>query len=175
MTGCCVRGPVPVSPGVVVVVAGWVVVVAPDEPVVVGVPGELDWVEFGLTVLPLVVGVVVPVVVAVASGDDDDGDAVESLLVESDPPGRGRVVVDDCAARSVESESSRSPGLVIAKASPASRTTRAANRRRGALRFSGVTLRSRRRGERERVTGVEPASPAWKAGALPLSYTREIG
>src|SRR5207248_10586983 len=24
----------------------------------------------------------------------------------------------------------------------------------------------------ERVTGVEPASPAWKAGALPLSYTR---
>ena len=27
----------------------------------------------------------------------------------------------------------------------------------------------------ERVTGVEPASPAWKAGALPLSYTREFG
>ncbi len=24
----------------------------------------------------------------------------------------------------------------------------------------------------ERVTGVEPAWPAWKAGALPLSYTR---
>jgi nickel/cobalt exporter len=24
----------------------------------------------------------------------------------------------------------------------------------------------------ERVTGIEPASPAWKAGALPLSYTR---
>ena len=27
----------------------------------------------------------------------------------------------------------------------------------------------------ERVTGVEPASPAWKAGALPLSYTRADG
>jgi hypothetical protein len=26
--------------------------------------------------------------------------------------------------------------------------------------------------EDERVTGIEPASPAWKAGALPLSYTR---
>jgi hypothetical protein len=25
----------------------------------------------------------------------------------------------------------------------------------------------------ERVTGIEPAQPAWKAGALPLSYTRE--
>ena len=24
----------------------------------------------------------------------------------------------------------------------------------------------------ERVTGIEPASPAWKAGALPLCYTR---
>ncbi len=26
----------------------------------------------------------------------------------------------------------------------------------------------------ERVTGIEPAWPAWKAGALPLSYTRII-
>src|ERR671919_1938936 len=26
--------------------------------------------------------------------------------------------------------------------------------------------------EEERVTGIEPAPPAWKAGALPLSYTR---
>ena len=26
----------------------------------------------------------------------------------------------------------------------------------------------------ERVTGIEPAWPAWKAGALPLSYTRKI-
>src|SRR5438876_9663459 len=25
---------------------------------------------------------------------------------------------------------------------------------------------------RERVKGIEPSSPAWKAGALPLSYTR---
>ncbi len=29
-------------------------------------------------------------------------------------------------------------------------------------------------GALERVTGVEPASPAWKAGALPLSYTRTV-
>jgi hypothetical protein len=29
-----------------------------------------------------------------------------------------------------------------------------------------------RTGEVERVTGIEPAQPAWKAGALPLSYTR---
>ncbi len=26
----------------------------------------------------------------------------------------------------------------------------------------------------ERVTGIEPAWPAWKAGALPLSYTRNF-
>jgi hypothetical protein len=26
----------------------------------------------------------------------------------------------------------------------------------------------------ERVTGIEPAPPAWKAGALPLSYTRAL-
>ncbi len=26
----------------------------------------------------------------------------------------------------------------------------------------------------ERVTGIEPAQPAWKAGTLPLSYTRSI-
>lgn len=25
----------------------------------------------------------------------------------------------------------------------------------------------------ERVAGIEPAWPAWKAGALPLSYTRK--
>ena len=27
-------------------------------------------------------------------------------------------------------------------------------------------------GTRERMTGIEPAPPAWKAGALPLSYIR---
>ena len=26
----------------------------------------------------------------------------------------------------------------------------------------------------ERVKGIEPSQPAWKAGALPLSYTRRI-
>ena len=27
---------------------------------------------------------------------------------------------------------------------------------------------------KERVDGIEPSWPAWKAGALPLSYTREL-
>jgi hypothetical protein len=27
----------------------------------------------------------------------------------------------------------------------------------------------------ERAKGIEPSSPAWKAGALPLSYAREVG
>ena len=27
----------------------------------------------------------------------------------------------------------------------------------------------------ERVMGIEPTLPAWKAGTLPLSYTRKIG
>ena len=35
-----------------------------------------------------------------------------------------------------------------------------------------VALLTRIKGER--VTGIEPAPPAWKAGALPLSYTRVI-
>ena len=26
----------------------------------------------------------------------------------------------------------------------------------------------------ERVKGIEPSRPAWKAGALPLSYTRKL-
>ena len=26
----------------------------------------------------------------------------------------------------------------------------------------------------ERVKGIEPSQPAWKAGALPLSYTRRV-
>src|SRR5687767_7768155 len=31
---------------------------------------------------------------------------------------------------------------------------------------------SERANELERVKGIEPSPPAWKAGALPLSYTR---
>ena len=27
----------------------------------------------------------------------------------------------------------------------------------------------------ERVIGIEPTSPAWKAGVLPLNYTRRVG
>ena len=33
---------------------------------------------------------------------------------------------------------------------------------------------SYRRKQLERVKGIEPSQPAWKAGALPLSYTRMI-
>ena len=33
-------------------------------------------------------------------------------------------------------------------------------------------VRAKREPLYERVTGIEPAWPAWKAGALPLSYTR---
>ena len=29
-----------------------------------------------------------------------------------------------------------------------------------------------RQAKKERVRGIEPPPPAWKAGALPLSYTR---
>ena len=31
------------------------------------------------------------------------------------------------------------------------------------------------RAHMERVKGIEPSQPAWKAGALPLSYTRIFG
>ena len=44
------------------------------------------------------------------------------------------------------------------------------------LWFSGLQRadRTRKRQEEklERVTGIGPVSPAWKAGTLPLSYTR---
>ncbi len=34
------------------------------------------------------------------------------------------------------------------------------------------TTELQQRIDRERVKGIEPSQPAWKAGALPLSYTR---
>ncbi len=37
---------------------------------------------------------------------------------------------------------------------------------------SGAHARSAVRPEMERVTGIEPALPAWEAGVLPLNYTR---
>jgi hypothetical protein len=37
---------------------------------------------------------------------------------------------------------------------------------------SGNSVKVLARQKLERVTGIEPAWPAWKAGALPLSYTR---
>src|SRR5690606_19684555 len=41
------------------------------------------------------------------------------------------------------------------------------------LSYSSVWVEEREGKERlERVKGIEPSCPAWKAGALPLSYTR---
>ena len=45
----------------------------------------------------------------------------------------------------------------------------------GKIRFSSGNNRKKSktaRGKMERVTGIEPALLAWKARALPLSYTR---
>ncbi len=49
----------------------------------------------------------------------------------------------------------------------------------GHARFASGLARNRHRPltcvfDVERVTGIEPAWPAWKAGALPLSYTRKV-
>jgi hypothetical protein len=42
------------------------------------------------------------------------------------------------------------------------------------LSYEGKGLAHRPEGDPfERVKGIEPSPPAWKAGALPLSYTRE--
>ncbi|MEY2420748.1 MAG: hypothetical protein QOI95_815 [Acidimicrobiaceae bacterium] len=117
-------------------------------------------------------------VVVVAPPDDDDDDADDPVDCGAiDVPGaevglvlavlEGLVVLD--AARSVESLPARSPGLAMASTTPAPRTTMAAIKRSDARCFSVETS------SWERVTGVEPASPAWKAGALPLSYTRVHG
>ena len=40
-------------------------------------------------------------------------------------------------------------------------------RRRNPLGYAGFGLNAP-----ERAKGIEPSSPAWKAGALPLSYAR---
>ena len=42
----------------------------------------------------------------------------------------------------------------------------------GRDRYCGGARRGRIADEVERVTGIEPAWPVWKTGALPLSYTR---
>ena len=47
-----------------------------------------------------------------------------------------------------------------------------------ALMIRGLSLRVRTglfSIQMERVMGIEPTWPAWKAGALPLSYTRTMG
>src|ERR1700687_262126 len=78
-------------------------------------------------------------------------------------------LVVDGAARFVDFLPPKSPGWAMASAIPAPKTTIAAIIKSDARCLSVHTLWW------ERVTGVEPASPAWKAGALPLSYTRVHG
>ena len=129
---------------------GAVVAVPPPEGVVVAPPGVID-----------------------VCGAPEDCDAADVAL---EPPAvlpvvlpvlDGFVVLDD--ARSFVFLPPRSPGWVMASPTPATTTTIAAINR------SDVRCFSRETSSWERVTGVEPASPAWKAGALPLSYTRVDG
>ena len=42
------------------------------------------------------------------------------------------------------------------------------------LSYGLIFLKSRFRASRKRVMGIEPTYPAWKAGVLPLNYTRKI-
>lgn len=77
------------------------------------------------------------------------------------------VVLVGAWAPSVRASSPRSPGSSTATAAlPASRSTAAASR--------GLVSREGDGGIRgvERPTGIEPAPPVWKTGALPLSYGR---
>ena len=98
--------------------------------------------------------------VAVLGGELLDWDAGDDDVDDDD---------DDCAAGGLPvARSSRSPGLVMATATPAASTTSAAAIShpivlRVSVRSSWLV---------ERATGIEPAWPAWKAGALPLSYAR---
>ena len=41
--------------------------------------------------------------------------------------------------------------------------------------WSKLSKTSNGEGELERVMGIEPTQPAWKAGILPLNYTRVNG
>ena len=101
-------------------------------------------------------------------GEIDESDEDVSVVVPVVLPVLDGLVVLD-AARSVSSLPPRSPGCATASARPATRTPTAAINKRDARCFRVETSSG------ERVTGVEPASPAWKAGALPLSYTRVHG
>ena len=99
-------------------------------------------------------GVAAAVVDVVASLDDVDVVEVDVLSVsptaEVDPPSS-----PDCATAAMTPLPSKSTIRPT-------RTRRATNE---------IAI-SKLLGAFERVTGVEPASPAWKACALPLSYTR---
>lgn len=116
----------------------------------------------GLTVVP------VAAVVVVGAPELVDWGVTELVgeVLAVEPVLDGFVVLD---AALVVFLPPRSPGCATASAMPARKTTTAATNRIDARCFRTETS------SWERVTGVEPASPAWKAGALPLSYTRMHG
>ena len=138
---------------------GFVVVVVDDDGFVVAVvvvDAALDELELDpVDALEELDVLVLDELELVDDEDEDDDDCCALGLV---------VVVAD-ALVDVFFLPPRSPGCATAKATPATTSTIAAMRRGTVL---DLMLG-------ERVTGVEPASPAWKAGALPLSYTRESG
>ena len=164
--GCVVRvvAPPPVPP----VLDGFVVVVVDPAGLVVAVVELAGFVVAVVVVDALELDEVACAVEGVAADDDADVlDDDDDREVDDEPDAFGFVVlVVPDALVVVFFLPPRSPGCASASATPAtSRTIAAINR---------GTVRDLMLGG-ERVTGVEPASPAWKAGALPLSYTRGSG
>jgi hypothetical protein len=62
--------------------------------------------------------------------------------------------------------------LCIRKMFQSSRQTKAPRGARCEINQCFQCIGCRRNGEMERVKGIEPSYSAWKAAALPLSYTR---
>lgn len=101
-----------------------------------------------------------------AAGADDDG------ADDDDDDFDGFAVVGGAAEPTVVLLPPRSPGWTTATSTATTNTPIAPIRVQPTKRAPPGAFIGRTRQWRERVTGVEPASPAWKAGALPLSYTR---
>lgn len=104
-------------------------------------------------------GAVVVVVGSVVVDDPTDDDVVASSS-EDDVDDE----VDEDVPAAVSLSSPRLPGLASASASPTTKMNAAAAPRIVSRWFRGETHLACL----ERVTGVEPASPAWKAGALAI-------
>ena len=161
---------------VVVVTGAVVVVVDPLELLELAVLLDcwldaVDWAVWLDALLVLELAVLLdPAVEAEEPEEPEEPELLVELELELEP---------DCVVSLLPP---RSPGFAIAKTTPAPSTATISAIKRGVARlFRALTLRGSKGRERdrnlgrERVTGVEPASPAWKAGALPLSYTRGPG